>query len=92
MSMEAMSMEAISKKLPLSPRSLRRRLAEEGTRYNDVVTDICAEFAKRYLARQSISASEVAYLLGFTEPPAFFEAFRSWTGMTPRELQQGALA
>ncbi len=57
-----------------------------------MLADIRAEFAKRYLARGSISASEVAYLLGFTEPPAFFKAFKRWTGMTPREFQQGALA
>jgi AraC-like DNA-binding protein len=45
-----------------------------------------AEFAKRYLSRGTLSASEVAYLLGFTEPPAFFKAFKRWTGMTPGEF------
>ena len=28
-------------------------------------------------------------LLGFTEPPAFFKAFKRWTGFTPREFQLG---
>jgi len=86
------SIEAVAKALGVSPRSLQRRLAEENTRYNDVLADIRAEFAKRYLARKTISASEVAYLIGFQEPPAFFKAFKRWTGMTPREFQQGALA
>ena len=84
------SIETIAKKLGTSARSLQRRLAEEGTRYNDLLSEIRAEFAKRYLARGSISASEVAYLLGFTEPPAFFKAFKRWTGMTPREFQLGS--
>lgn len=84
------SIEAISKQLGQSSRSLQRRLAEEGTRYNDVLAEIRTEFAKRYLARGTISASEVAYLLGFTEPPAFFKAFKRWTGMTPREFQFGS--
>jgi AraC-like DNA-binding protein len=84
------SIEAIARRLGMSPRSLQRRLTEEGTRYNDLLSDIRAEFAKRYLARGTISASEVAYLLGFTEPPAFFRAFKSWTGLTPREFQIGA--
>ena len=35
----------------------------------------------------TMSASEVAYLVGFTEPPAFFKAFKRWTGMTPKEFQ-----
>ena len=43
-----------------------------------------------WLARGTVSASEVAYLVGFTEPPAFFKAFKRWTGMTPRAFQQGA--
>ncbi|MET0595822.1 MAG: AraC family transcriptional regulator [Polyangiaceae bacterium] len=86
------SQDAIAKKLGLSARSMQRRLAEEGTRWSDVLADVRAEFAKRYLARRSISASEVAYLLGFTEPPAFFKAFKRWTGMTPREFQEGQAA
>lgn len=87
------SMEAMAKRLGMSSRSLQRRLADEGTRYADVLAEIREEFAKRYLARGSLSASEVAYLLGFTEPPAFFKAFKRWTGMTPREFQlQGSPA
>lgn len=84
------SIEAVAKRMGQSSRSLQRRLAEEGARYNDVLSDIRTEFAKRYLARGTISASEVAYLLGFTEPPAFFKAFKRWTGMTPGEFQEGA--
>ena len=86
------STKAIAKNLGLSSRSLQRRLADEGTTFNDLLADVRVEFAKRYLARGSISASEVAYLIGFTEPPAFFKAFKRWTGMTPREFQQGAVA
>jgi AraC-like DNA-binding protein len=86
------SIEATAKRLGLSPRSLQRRLAEEGARYNDLLTAIRAEFAKSYLARGTVSASEVAYLVGFTEPPAFFKAFKRWTGLTPGEFQQAALS
>ena len=83
------SMEAMAKLLGMSSRSLQRRLADEGTRYNELLAEVRAEFAKRYLTRGTLSASEVAYLIGFTEPPAFFKAFKRWTGMTPGEFQQG---
>lgn len=82
------SIERTAKQLAMSPRSLQRRLSEEGVRYNDLLAEVRAEFAKRYLARGTVSASEVAYLLGFTEPPAFFKAFKRWTGMTPRAYQE----
>lgn len=88
----ATSMEAMAKKLGMSARSLQRKLSEEGTGYNDLLAQIRAEFAKRYLSRGTLSASEVAYLIGFTEPPAFFKAFKRWTGMTPTEFQHGAVA
>lgn len=80
------SMEGMARKLGMSARSLQRRLADDGTRYNDLLADVRAEFAKRYLSRGTLSASEIAYLLGFTEPPAFFKAFKRWTGMTPGEF------
>ncbi|MFO0607043.1 MAG: AraC family transcriptional regulator ligand-binding domain-containing protein [Polyangiales bacterium] len=84
------SIERVAKDLGLSPRSLQRRLAEEGAGYSELLGEVRVEFAKRYLARGTVSASEVAYLVGFTEPPAFFKAFKRWTGMTPRAFQQGA--
>jgi AraC-like DNA-binding protein len=86
------SIDRTAKKLAMSPRSLQRHLADEGTRYNDVLDGIREELAKRYLARKSVSASEIAYLVGFVEPPAFFKAFKRWTGMTPRAFQQRAPA
>jgi len=79
--------EALARRLGMSARSLQRRLADEQTSYNDLLAEVRAEFAKRYLARGTLTASEIAYLLGFTEPPAFFKAFKRWTGMTPREFQ-----
>jgi len=80
--------EAIGKRLGMSTRSLQRRLSEEQTSYNDLLAEVREQFAKRYLARGTVTASEVAYLIGFTEPPAFFKAFKRWTGLTPREFQE----
>lgn len=62
------SIEAIAKKLATSSRTLRR-LAEERASYNDVLAEVRIDVAKRYLSRGTMSASEVAYLVGFTEPP-----------------------
>jgi AraC-like DNA-binding protein len=80
--------ESTAKRLGMSTRSLQRRLAEDQTTYNDLLAEVRQEFAKRYLARGTLTASEVAYLIGFTEPPAFFKAFKRWTGVTPREFQE----
>jgi AraC-like DNA-binding protein len=77
------SMDAVAARLGMSGRSLHRHLAEEGRRFNDVLDEVRQEFAKRYLARGTVTASEVAYLVGFQSPTAFFRAFKRWTGQTP---------
>jgi AraC-like DNA-binding protein len=78
------SMAAIAARLGISARSLHRRLSEEDTRFDDLLDEVREEFAKRYLARRSVTASEVAYLIGFQSPTAFFRAFKRWTGQTPK--------
>lgn len=86
------SMDDVARQMGMSSRSLQRRLSDEGARFADLLAEVRAELAKRYLARGSVSASEVAYLIGFTEPQSFFKAFKRWTGMTPSEFQQRAVA
>jgi AraC-like DNA-binding protein len=78
---------SVARSLGLSPRSLQRRLADEGTRYNDLVDEVRRQFAELYLARPRLAVSEVAYLVGFTDPSAFFKAFRRWTGLTPSDYR-----
>ena len=31
--------------------------------------------------------AEISFLLGFSEPSAFFRAFKRWTGLTPLEAR-----
>jgi AraC-like DNA-binding protein len=80
------SMGAIARRVGMSSRTLHRRLSGEGTRFDAIVDTVREEFAKRYLARSSVSATEIAYLIGFQSPPAFFRAFKRWTGRTPKEF------
>ena len=44
-----------------------------------------------YLAGTDFSHSEIAYLLGFTDPNSFFRAYQSWTQSTPEQAWQRAL-
>jgi len=38
-----------------------------------------------------LAVTEVAYLVGFNDPSAFFKAFRRWTGVTPSEYRTSLL-
>jgi AraC-like DNA-binding protein len=45
------------------------------------------ELAKRYLADQALSISQVAWLLGYQEVSSFTHAFKRWTNKTPRQTR-----
>jgi AraC-like DNA-binding protein len=81
------SAASVARRLKMSPRTLQRVLAEEGTTFRDVVEELRRELALRYLHERSVSISEVAFLLGFSESRAFHRAFKRWTGKTPGEFR-----
>jgi AraC-like DNA-binding protein len=82
------SLAQVAQRLRTSPRSLQRRLREDGTRFADLVDGVRRELALRYVADPKLSLGEVAYLLGFAEPSPFHRAFRRWTGTTASALRR----
>jgi len=82
----------VSRYLATSPRTLQRRLAAEGTSYQAVLDGVRREAAEGYLADSTLSAGEVGYLLGYSEPAAFHRAFKRWHGVTPVEYRSKARA
>lgn len=83
------TLDALARRLALSPRTLQRRLGAEGVSLESIVQEARRELAIQLLGDTSLSASEVALLTGFSEASAFWRAFRRWTGRTPAEYRQG---
>ncbi|MCZ7682884.1 MAG: AraC family transcriptional regulator [Sandaracinaceae bacterium] len=77
----------VAKQLAMSERTLQRRLSEGGTSFAAIVDDTRRALAQRYLGERRLSIHEVALLLGYSEPSAFFRAFKRWTGRTPLEFR-----
>ena len=80
------SVGQIAKRLGMTERSLQRRLKDEHTSFNAVREDVRKQLARRYLD-DKLAIAEISFLLGFSEPSAFFRAFKRWTGMTPIEAR-----
>jgi AraC-like DNA-binding protein len=78
--------DAVAARFCMSGRTLRRRLREEGTSYQQILDDVRAELARRYLERERRGIDEVSFLLGFSDQSAFGKAFRRWTGRTPADF------
>ncbi|MBL8956151.1 MAG: AraC family transcriptional regulator ligand-binding domain-containing protein [Myxococcaceae bacterium] len=75
--------ETVADALEMSPRTLQRRLEGEGTSFQEVLDGVREQLAMSYLVNDSLTVSEIAYLLGYSELRAFDRAFRRWTGKTP---------
>jgi len=73
----------VAKRLGLGARTLQRNLQKDGASYADVLDAVRRDFALKTLEAGSAAASDLAYTLGFSQPSAFFRAFKRWTNTTP---------
>ncbi|MFT3925009.1 MAG: AraC family transcriptional regulator [Myxococcales bacterium] len=83
----AVEMNDIAQQLAMSESTLRRRLKDEGTTLSELLEDTRKVRAMELLARSELAAGEIAFLLRFSDPAAFYRAFKRWTGMTPSEYR-----
>lgn len=74
--------------LNMTVRTLQRRLEQEQWRYAELLDDVRQRLACELLGREDASVTEVAFLLGFSEPSAFHKAFLRWTGTRPGEWRR----
>ncbi|MGW6392588.1 AraC family transcriptional regulator [Streptomyces sp. NPDC055103] len=79
--------EQLADRLSVSPQTLRRRLAAEGTTYQRLRDQVRRDHALAELAGGRVSIERLSRQLGFSEPSAFHRAFRRWTGETPRAFR-----
>ena len=81
--MELPSFEELTGLLNMSARTLRRRLEREGTSYQRIKDNARRDVAIELLSQQGMTVSEVAELVGFSDPSAFHRSFKKWTGQSP---------
>lgn len=79
--------ETIAGALGVTPRTLHRRLKDEGTTFRDELDAMRYQLATTYLKEGALSVTDLAYLLGFSTVASFYRAFKRWTGTTPREFR-----
>ncbi|MBL9022940.1 MAG: AraC family transcriptional regulator [Myxococcales bacterium] len=78
-----LSIESMAARLGTTDRTLRRRLAEQGTSFLEIRDAVRLDLAKQYLAERSLPLGEVAFLLDFADERAFRRSFQRWTGESP---------
>jgi AraC-like DNA-binding protein len=72
---------AIELDIPL--RTLRRRLAKDGTDYESLVEEARVAVAEDLLTTTRLPISTIAERIGYSEPSCFVRAFTRWKSMPP---------
>ena len=86
-------MSEVARKLGLTPRTLARRLTAEEQTFAEILRQLRIGLAKRRLADKDLAdkdlaISQIAWLLGYQDVSAFTNAYKRWTGHSPRATRR----
>jgi AraC-like DNA-binding protein len=84
------SREEVAAKLGVSGRTLQRQLINEGTHYQELLTQLRHEMASHYLKNSKLPMETIAARLGYSETRSFYRGFSQWTGVTPGDFRSQA--
>jgi AraC-like DNA-binding protein len=74
----------VAQTLGQHPRTLQRRLKEQGAFFEDIVDRLRRKRAEEFLSLSTIPLAEVAALLGYSEQSSFIRVCKRWFGLTPQ--------
>ncbi|HEX5360084.1 MAG TPA: AraC family transcriptional regulator ligand-binding domain-containing protein, partial [Fluviicoccus sp.] len=81
------SLEGIARQLAVNERSLQRRLAVHGVKFEEIVDRLRQARAREYLPHSAIPLAQVAGLLGYSDQSSFNRACKRWFGLTPMQVR-----
>jgi AraC-like DNA-binding protein len=89
---EMPGMEEIASDLHMTPRTLRRRLQDEGTSFVELRDEVRLTLAEALLAGPRRSMDQIAERLGYADATSFVNAFKRCRGRTPHDFRFSVLA
>jgi AraC-like DNA-binding protein len=81
------SLNEMAQLFHLTPRTLHRRLLQEGTSFKEILEDVRHMLAAEYLKSGHLTIQEIAYTLGYTDMANFRRAFKRWECIAPSEYR-----
>ena len=78
----------VASQLHLTRRTLMRKLKDEGSSFQQIKDLIRRDRAIYLLTSHPYAVSEIAEKTGFSDPSVFARAFKSWTGLSPRDYRE----
>ena len=83
----SVTLETVASGMGMSPRTLSRKLAAEGTSFFRLLEDLRKSLSKSYLRDSNLVLAEIAFLLGYSGLGSFNDAFKRWTGHSPGQFR-----
>ena len=83
-----LALEEVADRLHLSPRTLHRRLEEEGASFRTIKEATRRDIAYARLTKTTQSIARIAADLGYADTSTFYRAFVSWSGVSPERFRQ----
>lgn len=77
------TLKDIANQLYMTPRTLRRKLADQGTSYQQILNETRKHLAIKFLRETTLNMSQIAERVGFSDARNFRHAFKKWTNSTP---------
>jgi len=71
----------------VSDRTLKRRLMDEGTSFSALLAEVRGRQAQELLADESLSVTDVALRMGFSDLSSFSQTFKRWFGCAPSTVK-----
>ena len=84
----SLSQDEAASRLHMSPRTLHRRLDEEGASFRSIKEALRRDIALARLTKTRQPIARVAADLGYADTSAFYRAFTSWTGLSPERYRK----
>ncbi|MFZ5724155.1 MAG: AraC family transcriptional regulator [Pseudomonadota bacterium] len=84
------TLEDVAAQFHLTPRTLRRRLADEALCFRDLIESVRREQAEALLRDGRLPVPHIASRLGYRDVSSFMTAFKRWTGTTPGNFRRSA--
>jgi len=82
------TLSQVAGRLFLSTRTLRRRLEDAQTSYQEIVGETRRDLAVGYLTHTPLSTGAIAEILGYSDTANFRQAFKRWTGASPQRYRR----
>jgi AraC-like DNA-binding protein len=81
------SVQTLADEFNMSPRTLLRKLRQDGATYQGLLDEARKEVAEWYLLKTRVPVEAIAERLGYVDASSFSRAFRRWFGRPPGKFR-----